>query len=70
MVRAGAGWVIVHSRYSWLFWAVLLFFFGMRHPAIVDPEPGGPRRARWLGIAALIIFILSFTAAPIRTAGL
>jgi membrane-associated protease RseP (regulator of RpoE activity) len=51
--------------YSWLVWAALLFFFGMRHPSIVDPRPLGRARA-WLGIAAVVMFILSFTAAPIR----
>ena len=40
----------------------------MRHPVIVDPGPVGRKRA-WLGVLALVIFILSFTAAPIRTAG-
>ena len=55
--------------YMWLLWAVILLFIGMRHPTIVDPRPLG-RARRWLGLAALIIFILSFTLAPIRTAGL
>jgi membrane-associated protease RseP (regulator of RpoE activity) len=55
--------------YMWLFWAIFLLIFGMRHPAIVDPSPVGRTRT-WLGILALVIFILSFTAAPIRTAGL
>jgi len=55
--------------YMWLFWSVFLLIFGMRHPAIVDPSPVGRTRA-WLGVLALVIFILSFTAAPIRTAGL
>jgi membrane-associated protease RseP (regulator of RpoE activity) len=54
--------------YMWLFWAIFLLIFGMRHPAIVDPSPVGRTRA-WLGVLALVIFILSFTAAPIRTAG-
>jgi membrane-associated protease RseP (regulator of RpoE activity) len=53
--------------YSWLVWAALLFFFGMRHPAIIDPAPVGRVRA-WLAILALIVFVLSFTAAPIRAA--
>lgn len=53
--------------YSWLVWAALLFFFGMRHPSIVDPMPIG-RTRRWLGVAALAMFLLSFTAAPIRPA--
>jgi len=50
--------------YSWLFWAALLFFFGMRHPAIVDPNPLGRFRTG-LAVAALAILILSFTMAPI-----
>ena len=52
--------------YMWLFWAVFLLIFGMRHPAIVDPSPVGRTRTR-LGVLALVIFILSFTAAPIRS---
>lgn len=55
--------------WSWFFWAGLLFFFGMRHPVIIDPAPVSPVR-RWLAFAALIILILSFTPTPIRTAGL
>lgn len=53
--------------YLWLFWSVLLFLFGMRHPTIVDPSPLS-RTRRWLGFLALLIFILSFTPAPVRTA--
>ena len=52
--------------WSWFFWAGLLFFFGLRHPVIVDPSPVG-RGRRWLGLVALAILILSFTATPIRT---
>ena len=55
--------------WSWFFWAALLFFFGLRHPAIIDPAPVSKVR-RWLAFAALIILILSFTPTPIRTAGL
>ncbi len=55
--------------YMWLFWAGVLLLLGMRHPVIVDPAPLNARR-RWLGLAALAIFLLSFTAAPIRTTGL
>ncbi|HYK58842.1 MAG TPA: site-2 protease family protein [Bryobacteraceae bacterium] len=55
----------IFFAYSWLVWAVILFFFGMRHPVIVDPAPLD-RARRWLGVAALIVFLLSFTVAPIR----
>ncbi len=54
--------------YMWLFWAGFLIFFGMRHPAIVDPSPVGRARTR-LGVLALVIFVLCFRAAPIRSIG-
>jgi membrane-associated protease RseP (regulator of RpoE activity) len=57
----------IFFAYSWLVWAALLLFFGMRHPSIVDPRSVGRRRA-WLALGALAVFLLSFTAAPIRTA--
>ena len=57
------------NGYTWLLWAALLLIFGMRHPAIYDPRPLDRRRT-WLGFAALVIFILSFTASPARTNGL
>ncbi len=52
--------------YGWLLWAFLLFFFGMRHPSIYDSAPMDPgrRRLAWL---ALVVFLLSFTLAPIQT---
>ena len=49
---------------SWLVWAVLLFFFGMRHPKIYDGARMGRGRTK-LGWLALLIFVLSFTAAPV-----
>jgi len=54
--------------YMWLFWSAFLLIFGMRHPSMVDPTPLGRTRC-WLGALALVVFILSFTAAPIRTVG-
>ncbi len=56
-----------HMGYMWLLWALVLLLIGMRHPTIIDPGKLSPTR-RWLGLAALIIFILTFTLAPIRTA--
>jgi hypothetical protein len=53
---------------GWLLWAVLLLFFGMRHPAIYDPAPLSDVRKRlaWL---SLVIFLLCFTVAPISYPG-
>jgi len=54
--------------WPWLFWAAVLFFFGLRHPMIYDmTEPD--RRRKVLGLAALAIFLLCFMLAPIETAG-
>jgi membrane-associated protease RseP (regulator of RpoE activity) len=55
--------------YMWLFWAVVLFLVALRHPAIIDPNRLS-RGRRWLGLAALIIFLLCFSLAPIRTNGI
>jgi membrane-associated protease RseP (regulator of RpoE activity) len=50
---------------SWFVWAALLFFFGMRHPAIYDITELDKNRVA-LGVAALAIFLLTFTLAPLR----
>jgi membrane-associated protease RseP (regulator of RpoE activity) len=50
---------------SWLFWAALLFFFGMRHPSVVDPEPIGPTRTK-LALFAALMLLVCFTPSPIR----
>ena len=55
--------------YMWIFWAVLLFFVALRHPSIIDPNRLSPARRR-LGVVALIMFLLCFSLAPIRTNGL
>ena len=55
---------------SWLVWTVLmaamLFAFGPNHPPTLDEHvPLDPAR-RWLAVAALVIFVLCFTPAPIQ----
>ena len=54
--------------WTWLLWAGLLFFFALRHPVVFDASKMDPTRTRlaWL---ALIVFLLSFTLAPIRIQG-
>jgi len=56
----------IFVTYSWLVWAALLLLFGMRHPSIYDPHPVGRARS-WLALGALVILLLSFTPAPVRT---
>lgn len=55
---------IFYSR-SWLVWAVLLFFFGLRHPMIYDTTRLDRNRAI-LGVAALAIFLSTFMLVPLR----
>jgi membrane-associated protease RseP (regulator of RpoE activity) len=51
--------------WTWLGWAGVLFFFGMRHPTICDEAPLGPVRGR-LALASILILALSFTLVPVR----
>lgn len=58
----------IFYSYSWLLWAVLLFFFGMRHPRIYDGAQMDIARTK-LGWLALLMFVLCFMVAPIGTNG-
>src|SRR5439155_17001543 len=49
---------------GWLFWAVLLFLFGRRHPPIVDPASIGSGRKK-LAWITLLIFLICFTYLPL-----
>ncbi len=51
---------------SWLFWAVLLFFFGLKHPRIYDSAEMGRGRTK-LGWLALAMFLVCFSLAPISS---
>jgi membrane-associated protease RseP (regulator of RpoE activity) len=53
----------------WIFWAVVLWLLGRRHPIVYDvAEPNAARRK--LGWLALAIFILCFTWQPFADGGL
>jgi membrane-associated protease RseP (regulator of RpoE activity) len=54
----------VFFGYEWIVFALILFFFGRKHPVIYDPEAIGPTRMRF-AVLALVIFILSFMPAPV-----
>jgi membrane-associated protease RseP (regulator of RpoE activity) len=55
---------------SWAVWTVLtvvmLATFGPRHPRTVDEDVPLDRTRLWLAAAAVVIFILCFTPAPIE----
>jgi membrane-associated protease RseP (regulator of RpoE activity) len=54
-----------YFSYSWLFWAVLLFFLGIRHPLVYDDSFLDKTRKK-MAVAALAIFLLSLCLAPVR----
>jgi membrane-associated protease RseP (regulator of RpoE activity) len=50
---------------GWLFWAVILYFvIRLKHPPIPDPVPLDSARMK-LGYLSFLMFIISFTPAPI-----
>jgi membrane-associated protease RseP (regulator of RpoE activity) len=51
---------------GWWFWAFLLFFLARKHPPVYDQTALGDSRMR-LGIAALVVFLLCFSIAPITS---
>jgi len=69
---AGLASAIALTTYSssWAVWTalimVMLYIAGPRHPPVLDEDvPLDPAR-RWLAFAALVMFVLCFTPAPIE----
>jgi membrane-associated protease RseP (regulator of RpoE activity) len=52
------------SSWSWLFWALILFVLGRKHPKIYDHRPLGSGRVQ-LAILALAMFIVCFSPTPV-----
>ncbi len=50
---------------GWFFWGLLILLLGLRHPRTLDDELPLDGKRKLLGLLALIIFILTFTAKPI-----
>ena len=58
--------VAAHLRYTgWLLWTLLIVFLvRVEHPPVMRPEPLTPGR-RFLGYAAIVIFVLCFSLQPL-----
>jgi membrane-associated protease RseP (regulator of RpoE activity) len=54
-----------YFSYSWVLWAVMLFFLGVRHPLVEDDRSLDPARRR-IAIAAIAILVLSISLTPVR----
>lgn len=58
-LNIGFGWS------GWLFWALVLYFIiKLKHPPVMDPTPLD-RKRMVIGYISFVIFILSFSPAPI-----
>ena len=49
---------------GWLVLAIFLFFMGPKHPPVVTGNPVVTGVDRWAGIAAMLLFVLTFTPRP------
>jgi membrane-associated protease RseP (regulator of RpoE activity) len=62
--------VLAYFYSSWIAWAflmgVMLLLFGPRHPRVFDEHVPLDRTRLILALAALLIFVLCFTPAPIE----
>lgn len=52
--------------WAWWAWAVVMFFFGRRHPLVFDSTAVTQPR-RWLAVAALVLLIICFSVVPVAT---
>lgn len=50
---------------GWFFWGLLILLLGLRHPRTLNDELPLDGKRKLMGLLALIIFILTFTAKPI-----
>jgi len=50
---------------TWLVWAVLLSFLGLRHPRLLDAETPLSRRRKWAAAATLAMFLVTFMPEPV-----
>ncbi len=54
--------------YGWWLWAAVGLILGrgrLAHPRVVDPHRGLDRPRHWLGVLAIILFVLSFMPRPV-----
>lgn len=52
--------------HGWLVWAVILFFLGLRHPRVIDPEVALGRNRKFLAVVAAAMLVLTFLPTPVQ----
>jgi membrane-associated protease RseP (regulator of RpoE activity) len=56
----------IESGFVWIFWSLLLFVIGLRHPPVADETLPLSNRQRLNGGFALLLFVLTFVPVPIQ----
>jgi len=51
---------------GWIVWALIILLIGLKHPRVADEQERLSLSRRVLGIVVIVIFILSFSPAPIK----
>jgi len=52
--------------FGWIVWALIILLIGTKHPQVADDQERLSASRRALGFVAVIIFVLSFSPAPIK----
>jgi Zn-dependent protease len=58
--------ILSFTNSMWLLWTLLLFFLGRIYAVPMDTVTELDRRRRWIGYAAMVIFVLVFVPDPLR----
>jgi membrane-associated protease RseP (regulator of RpoE activity) len=56
-----------YTRYFWLLWLSLALVFRLPHPPTLNDDVPLSRNRKWVGVAVLLVFVLSFMILPIKT---
>jgi membrane protein DedA with SNARE-associated domain len=51
---------------GWLIWAALMIIIGYKHPPVVYPHIQLDKKRKYIGWVSLVIFVLTFTPAPVQ----
>jgi membrane-associated protease RseP (regulator of RpoE activity) len=59
--------VLAQRSPNWYVWVAMTFLIGggrWSHPSVVVPERHVPTSRRWVGLASVIVFVLTFVPVP------
>lgn len=69
VLTVGGLLVLAQQAPMWLLWVVMTFLIGggrWTHPSVMAPERPVPAGRRWVGVACVAVFVLTFVPVPFR----